>query len=92
MRTLSKKLGIKKGFRIAILNPPKNFKEKLGRLPNDVPVVNTLKGPLDLIHLFSKSKEELEIKFPNLKQVLSENGALWVSWPKSSSKVDTDLN
>jgi hypothetical protein len=52
----------------------------------------TLKGPLDFIQFFTKKKEELEKEFPILNQELSRNGMLWVSWPKVSSGVKTDLN
>jgi len=55
-------------------------------------VSKTLKSPLDFIHFFTKLRGELENKFPILKQELSQDGILWISWPKGSSKVETDLN
>lgn len=53
--------------------------------------MNTLKCPLDFIHFLSKKREELETRFPSLKKALSQGGMLWISWPKVSSKVETDL-
>ena len=91
-KSLIEKLGIREGFRIIILNPPEGYNNALGKLPKDVAVTRTLNGPLDFIHLFTKTRGELETKFPLLKQELSQKGMLWISWPKGSSKVDTDLN
>ena len=91
-KSLVGKLGIKEGFKIIILNPPQNYDTSLGKLPKNVSVMEKLSGPLDFIHFFTKKREDLEIKFSILKQELSRNGVLWISWPKSSSKVKTDLN
>jgi hypothetical protein len=91
-RTLVEKLGIKEGFKIIILNPPENYNQTLGKLPKSVLIMKTLKGPLDFIHFFTKGKKELESKFPSLKQELSQNGVLWISWPKGSPRVEADLN
>jgi hypothetical protein len=54
-------------------------------------VVNTLAGPLDFIHFFTTRQEILAAHFPHLKQALTPAGMLWISWPKRSSKVETDL-
>jgi len=50
-----------------------------------------LKGPLDFVHFFTTSKTELEQRLPILKQELDFAGGLWISWPKKSSGVPTDL-
>lgn len=86
------KLGIKEGSKLAILHPPENYGKTLGKLPSGMTVVTTLRGPIDFIHFFTKSKTELERQFSRLKKGLEKDGALWISWPKGSSKVETDLN
>jgi len=91
-KTLVEKLGIKESFKIIVLNMPENYNQILGKLPKNIVVMKTLKGPSDFIHFFTESGRELESKFPGLKQELSQNGILWISWPKRSSKVETDLN
>lgn len=91
-KPLIEKLGIREGSRIIILNPPEDYNKTLGKLPKGVSVVETPNGSLDFIQIFTKRKEELESKFPILKKELSQEGALWISWPKGSSKVETDLN
>jgi hypothetical protein len=90
-KSLIKKLGIKEGFKIIILNPPEGYYQTLGSLPKGVFVSRTLKGPFDFIHFFARKRDELESKFTILKE-LSQNGVLWVSWTKGSSRVKTDLN
>jgi hypothetical protein len=91
-KSLVEKLGIKAGFKISILDPPKNYNSTLGKLPENVAVMKELKGPLDFIHFFTEERKELGSKFPILKQELSRDGMVWISWPKISSKVATDLN
>ena len=75
-----------------IINPPHNYDKILGKLPENVIAVRELKGPLDFIHFFAKERRDLENKFPVLKQELSQRGMIWISWPKRSSGIATDLS
>ncbi len=61
-------------------------------MPEKTTTIVELNGPVDYIHLFTKSKDELQTQFPILKAALAQNGLLWISWPKKASKVTTDLN
>src|SRR5688572_457594 len=88
---LVKKLGIKEGFRVIILNSPENYEQTLGELPANVTLADTLVGPFDFIHFFTTQREPLATEFPQLKQVLAPAGMLWISWPKGSAKIETDL-
>ena len=89
---LVKKLGIKPGFTIGLINPPDNYQALLGQLPPDVQIRRRLVSSTDFIHLFAASQRELDQALPRAKKVLSRDGMLWLSWPKQSSGVDTDLN
>ena len=91
-RSLVQKLGIKAGFRLIILNPPPNYDQTLGTLPEAVTIADTLEGVFDFIHFFTTEKAALEHRLPDLKQALTPKGMLWISWPKGAAKVDTDLN
>jgi hypothetical protein len=90
---LAKKLGIKEGFRVGLVNSPKDFQRQLASLPAKVKIsVADLRKPLDLIILFTDSQRTLKIEFPILAEKLNVNGMLWIAWPKKSSGVSTDLS
>jgi hypothetical protein len=95
-KSLATKLGIKAGYRVAVLNVPDNYlSETLVDLPADVTIITNatdLDGEFDLIHFFTKEAQELHDQFPTLRQHLKQAASLWISWPKGSSKVKTDLN
>ena len=55
-------------------------------------IVPDLKKPVDFMMVFTKSKEELPEEFDHLSRLLAPAGMLWVSWPKKSSGVATDLD
>jgi len=90
-RSLVDKLGIKPGMRIAIVGAPKGFRATLGSLPDGVAVMSAPRGELPFIHVFTKQRSLLERRLPAFKKALKQDGALWVSWPKKSSGVATDL-
>ncbi len=90
-KPLVEKLGIKDGFGIAILGAPENYAAMLGKLPSGVKQADKLKGPLDFIQFFVSKRAHLEERFPKMKAALFSSGMLWISWPKASSGVPTDL-
>ena len=88
---LVKKLGIKPGFNIAFINAPSGFKDELDLL-SDVSINSRSSKPLDFAQLFVTSEKELKTKFSQYAKRLNASGMLWVSWPKKSSGVTTDLS
>ena len=88
---LPKKLGIKEGLRIAVVNAPENFQRELGALPENAVFVTRLTKPLDIVLLFVFSERALLRDFAKLAEKLATNGMIWVAWPKKSSGVATDL-
>ena len=65
----------------------------LGKLPHGVRVQDALRGgPFDVIHFFTTKESELRRRFPQLAKKLKDNGGLWISWPKKSSGVATDVS
>jgi hypothetical protein len=89
-RSLVDKLGIKAGASIAILSAPPGYERTLGRLPR-VRRKSPGTAPLDFVQFFTREKRELERRFPSLARALAPAGMLWISWPKKSSGVATDL-
>ena len=91
-KPLPEKLGIKEGFTIDVLNAPPGYLEKLAKLPKGVRMEPESDQLLDLVHFFTAARGQLEDDFPKLKKKLSQRGMLWISWPKRSSGVETDLS
>ena len=88
---LVKKLGIKEGSRVALVNAPENFQTELGGLPDDVKFMKSTAKSLDLILFFVLSERILSRDFTKLASRLTSNGMIWIAWPKKSSGVNTDL-
>ena len=88
---LPKKLGIKEGHRLALLNAPAELPAALGELPDGVSVRTTARGRLDVIVCFVTARAQLERRFGVLKRALEPDGGLWISWPKRASGVPTDM-
>jgi hypothetical protein len=88
---LSTKLGIKESHRVAFPSAPDGFRRLLGKLPKGVVVRSRVRGPLDVIVFFTKSRAELERRLPPLRRAMDPAGGLWIAWPKRASGVDTDM-
>jgi hypothetical protein len=88
---LVKKLGIKEGSRVALVNAPADFQVTLGELPDDVQLLKSTTKSLDLVLLFVISERMLLRDFAKLAARLVSNGMIWIAWPKKSSGVATDL-
>jgi len=91
-KPLAKKLGIKQGQNVVVLNPPQGYNVLLGRLPDGVTVMHELKGQMDFVHLFAKDLMTLERGLRASKEKLKQEGVIWVSWPKASSGTHTNLS
>jgi Protein of unknown function (DUF3052) len=88
---LAKKLGLKPGHLVCLLNPPAGFEALLAPLPPGItfharPTLHT-----DVAHLFVREQADLCGQLVYLRQQLRADARLWVSWPKQASKVATDV-
>jgi hypothetical protein len=86
---LIKKLHVKPGMRVAVVNAPAGF--SLGKLPAGVRQEKSLKGDLDLVMLFAATQKELTSHWSRALGATKQDGALWVSYPKKTSGIQTDL-
>jgi hypothetical protein len=89
---LCEKLEIKDGYRIKLINEPESFLTLLDGSKKNISILKKLSGHVDLIHLFTKSKKELSVELPALKNYLKDDGIFWVSWPSQTSKTISDLD
>jgi len=88
---LAKKLGIKAGFAIRLINAPDYYFDLFTDLPKNVTVMADEASQKDFIHFFTKDESEYTRTLPHLKSEIKRDGMIWVSWPKKSSKVVTDI-
>lgn len=88
---LAKKLGIKPGFKMALISPPVYYFDLFTDMPTGIAMVNDESVLKDLIHFFTKDKAEFMALLPQLKSQIVQNGMIWISWPKKASKVSTDI-
>jgi len=88
---LPKKLGIKPGLRVQLVKAPAEVR---GELSEALAECSILKGAqtLDFAMVFTKSRGDLIGEFQRLEKMLSPAGMLWVSWPKKSSGLATDVD
>jgi hypothetical protein len=90
-KPLAQKLGIKAGCSIFVDQAPENYRKLVEPLPAGVSIVPRLAGKVDIIHVFSSEAKELAKKLKQFKKSIVENGMIWVSWPKKSAGVLTDV-
>ena len=87
---LPKKLGIKDGLRVALVNVPDEVCKELQPALAGCKAVQA--KPLDFVLLTVKSEADLRKRFPAWTSRLAPAGMIWVSWPKKSSGVPSDLD
>ena len=87
---LSKKLGLKEGFTISVLNQPDYYFDLFADLP-ETKIKKDKKSKKDFIHYFVTKEKILLKDIGDLKEQIVQNGMIWISWPKKSSKVETDI-
>lgn len=89
---LVRKLGLKGGMRCVILDPPENYWNLLDGLPDDLTVADPGESrDLDFIHVFASERDDLTGRLETLRGRMAMDGMIWVSWPKKSSGVPTDV-
>lgn len=88
---LVRKLGIKAGFKLFLKNPPDDYSDLVSPLPDGVKVLSRAIEELDLAHIFTRTRKELDAEVRRMRTLIKQDGMIWVSWPKKSSKVATDV-
>ena len=87
---LAKKLGIKEGVTVSIINQPDYYFNLFTDLP-EIKITEDKKTKKDFIHYFVTEEKELIKNIKSLKEQIVQKGMIWISWPKKSSKVKTDV-
>ena len=100
-KPLSKKLGIAPGMMVVTVGAPPNYSDLLMHVPDDVLIIESgasgssrakvSSGPADMVHLFTNSRDELFRLLAEYKNLIKQDGTIWVSWYKRAAKLSTEI-
>jgi 2-methylisocitrate lyase-like PEP mutase family enzyme len=88
---LAKKLGLKDGQKIRLVNAPDHYRTLFDAWPRAILEIADKAAIKDFIHYFTRYAAMFRGDLPALKKELAPAGILWISWPKKSAKVATDV-
>jgi hypothetical protein len=88
---LAAKLGIKPGTVMRAVHAPKDYRELLAPLPDGARITAGARGRADIVHHFAKDKAGLAKALRAYRNALEPATPLWISWPKKSAGVATDI-
>ena len=89
---LAKKLGIKDGYKIRLVNQPEYYFDLFEEFPTNVKISTDTKEKKNFIHYFTKELEDLKNDIVNLRNEIEPNGMIWISCPKKSAKVISNIS
>jgi hypothetical protein len=89
---LAKKLGIVEGSRVLQIAAPAQLAEWLAPLPARVTFARRADAQVDIAHVFATRRADLEKHLRTLRGSLRPDATVWVSWPKKTSGVASDIS
>jgi hypothetical protein len=92
IKPIPKKLFIRENYTVLLVNAPDGYRDLLTDLPKGVEIVSSSSEPVDFVHLFVRDRAELEAHLESTNSLVKKGGLLWVSYPKGTSKIKTDIN
>ncbi len=88
---LPQKLGIKPGSAVCVRAAPQKYETLVAPLPDGVRIASKVSVRTDLVHIFSAARAKLSKELAAARKSLRDDAMIWVSWPKKSSGVQTDI-
>ena len=88
---LAQKLGIAPKMAVVLISTPANYRKLLGPIAGSVKFSDKIKNTSNFVHVSTKSRDELEKSLSILRERMADTGTVWVSWPKKSAGVHTDV-
>lgn len=89
---LARKLLVKPGHRMAVINAPPGYADQLHPLPEGAELVDRPKTAVDVVQVFLRDSGDLDRTAPAAVKAMKPDGLLWVCYPKGGKKAGTDLN
>jgi hypothetical protein len=90
--TFLKKLHLKSGGTLRVLNGPRNLSAILGIVPADVNIVEQENEPFNVLLIFAKDSGEMDEAIRKIKARLKPDTIIWIAYPKKNSGIPSDLN
>jgi hypothetical protein len=88
---LTKKLGITEGTKVVAIAQPANYAKLVAPLPAGATIVGRAPTRPRFVHLFATKRTDLVKHLAVIRKRIEQDGVLWVSWPKRTSKVETNI-
>lgn len=88
---LAKKLNLRDGQRVWFDTMPESVADEIGEYALDLTFVGDPAQGIDAAHLFVTERAVLESRLAALRDQITPDGQVWVSWPKQASRVPTDI-
>jgi hypothetical protein len=88
---LYRKLGIEEGASVAVIGAPASYPQLIAPLPMGAKIVKKIPKEASFVHVFATERDDLSGHLSQLRKSIAQNGVVWVSWPKKSAKVETDI-
>ena len=89
---LTKKLGFKERSLVCLVDAPKDYAQLVAPMPAGVQFISKPRRDADIAHIFVSRRSALSKHLSQLRETLNTHAAIWVSWPKKTSKVPTDIS
>jgi hypothetical protein len=89
--TLAKKLGLKSGMTVLLLNSPHSFAPLLAGIPEGIQFASFAKPAVDCVIAFVKGKAEVSMIASAAMPAVRKDGLLWFAYPKKSGKIKTNI-
>jgi hypothetical protein len=87
-KSLAQKMKLKTGMRATVIHAPDGYVKEL---KHDAEISQKLNGQFDWIQIFVQNKADLDSLAPQAAKALKADSLLWISFPKGTSKIQTDL-
>jgi hypothetical protein len=88
---LAKKLGIEERSVVFSINAPDDYLDILQPLPPEAKITDRATTDLDIIHIFTNSRTELQKLLSQATRQIKQDGSIWVSWYKKAAKLSTEI-
>ncbi len=90
-KTVGQKLFIKQGMALRLISAPDDFAADIR--DQDVTFLSARsKQPADLVLVFARNRSELEAQLDRASKLVAPSGALWLAYPKGTSKMKADIH